>query len=51
MNDTRKYYRTEDLPQEWAKALQEAEYGPVNPALEKLMDDGSIGVHPKGRAS
>jgi prevent-host-death family protein len=34
--DTRQSYRTETLPDVWADALAEADYGPVEPALEAL---------------
>lgn len=36
--DTRKSYYAHELPDEWVEALQNAEYGPIDPELEKLMD-------------
>lgn len=30
--DTRRAYRTEDLPEAWIKALDAADYGPSDPA-------------------
>lgn len=34
--DTRQAYQTQDLPDVWADALAEADYGPADPALEAL---------------
>lgn len=39
--DTRQSYRTETLPDVWADALAEADYGPVEPALEALVADST----------
>lgn len=36
--DTRKSYYAWELPDEVVKALENAEYGPIDPELEKLMD-------------
>lgn len=35
--DTRRAFATEDMPEEWVNALQAAEYGEVDPNIEKLM--------------
>lgn len=35
--DTRRAYATEALPDEWAEALKEADYGHADPELDKLM--------------
>lgn len=36
--DTRRAYFIEELPDEWVKALEAADYGPADPAIEVLMD-------------
>ena len=36
--DTRQAHRTEALPDPWADALAEADYGPADPALEGLTE-------------
>lgn len=36
--DTRQAHRTEALPDAWADALSEADYGPADPALEALTE-------------
>lgn len=36
--DTRQAWRTENLPDEWAGALEVADYGPADPALDALTD-------------
>lgn len=36
--DTRQAHRTEALPDVWADALAQADYGPVDPALEALTE-------------
>ena len=35
--DTRQAHRTQNLPPVWAEALQQADYGPADPALEALV--------------
>ncbi|MET4131791.1 prevent-host-death family protein [Porphyrobacter sp. MBR-155] len=35
--DTRRAFATEELPEEWATALEAAAYGDADPELEKLM--------------
>ncbi|MGE4431608.1 MAG: type II toxin-antitoxin system Phd/YefM family antitoxin [Sphingobium sp.] len=35
--DTRRAFVTEELPEEWATALEAADYGDADPELEKLM--------------
>ncbi len=37
MSDTRKAYLIRELPPELVEALENVEYGPVDPGLEKLM--------------
>ena len=35
--DTRQAYATQDLPDEWAAALEAADYGEADPKLETLI--------------
>ena len=37
--DTRKAFRAADMPDEHLDMIEEADYGPVDPKLEALMDD------------
>lgn len=36
--DTRQAFRTEDLPDAWADALEQSDYGVIDPKLEALIE-------------
>lgn len=36
--DTREAYAVEDIPQEWAEALENVDLSHIDPELDKLMD-------------
>lgn len=37
--DSRKAFSVSDMPEDHKQAIRDADYGPVDPELEKLMDE------------